>query len=109
MRRSVSALCRSDFGEAEELIEKALQLFAAGKRADAVTTASLALASGEARLGPSHPELVPPLTVLARLYQSQGKYTDAEPLWSQALTIKDNALSPYHKEVLALQDNLGML
>jgi tetratricopeptide (TPR) repeat protein len=43
-----------------------------------------------------HPLTAASLNNLALLYQNQGKYTQAESLLQQALTIREQALGPTH-------------
>jgi tetratricopeptide (TPR) repeat protein len=45
---------------------------------------------------PDHPSTAATLNNLAQLYQAQGRYEEAEPLFLRALTIKEKALPPDH-------------
>ena len=61
-------------------------------------------------LGPDHPDLVITLHNLALLYADQGRYTQAELLYKQALAIKEKALEPKnHPSLATILDNLGRL
>ena len=44
-----------------------------------------ALAGREQVLGPEHPDTLPSVNNLAVLYQAQGRYGEAEPLYQRAL------------------------
>ena len=46
---------------------------------------------------------------LAALYNSQEKYTEAEPLYKKSLMIKRKTLGNEHPEVSELMDKLGKL
>jgi tetratricopeptide (TPR) repeat protein len=50
------------------------------------------LSSKEAALGPDHPNVAIRLNNLAALYQAQGKYAEAEPLYQRSLAIVEKAL-----------------
>ena len=49
-----------------------------------------------------------PLT-LAALYQAQGRYAEAEPLFRRSLAIREKALGPEHPHVAASLHNLAGL
>lgn len=49
-------------------------------------------------LGATHPSTATSLNNLAALYQSQGKYTQAELLFRQVLTIRQQTLGPEHPD-----------
>ena len=53
-----------------------------------------AIAIGETALGPEHPDLAVWLNNLALLYQTQGRYAEAEPLHKRSLAIQEKALGP---------------
>ena len=63
----------------------------------------------ETALGPAHPEVATILTNLALLYQDQGQYAAAEPLYKRALAIEEKALGPDHPEVATTLNNLASL
>jgi esterase/lipase superfamily enzyme/tetratricopeptide (TPR) repeat protein len=46
---------------------------------------------------------------LAALYQYQGRYADAEPLYKRSLAIREKALGPNHPDVGTLLNNLAEL
>ena len=43
-------------------------------------------------LGSDHPDVGTSLNNLAALYQAQGRYSEAEPLYKRSLTIYEKAL-----------------
>ncbi len=49
--------------------------------------------------GPQDPRLATTLNNLAGLYQAQGRYAEAEPLYKRALAIIEKALGPEHPPV----------
>ena len=49
------------------------------------------------------------LNNLALLYNSQGQYAKAEPLYKRALAIWEKALGPEHPAVAFTLENLGEL
>jgi len=46
---------------------------------------------------------------LAFLYYSQGKYKEAEPLYQQALALRQKLLGDDHPDVAASLNNLALL
>src|SRR5262249_13121382 len=83
---SISAAQRAD--EASELDKKILELYNAGRYADAIPIAQQVLAIREKALGRDHPDVATALNNLALLYRGQGRYADAEPLYQRALAIR---------------------
>ena len=57
------------------------------------------LAIQEKAVGPDHPDVARSLNNLARLYATQGRYADAEPLLKRSLAIQEKALGPDHSDV----------
>ena len=55
------------------------------------------------------PMLPPVLNNLAALYDDQGKYSEAEPLYQRALAIREEALGPAHHDVATSLNNLALL
>ena len=49
------------------------------------------------------------LNNLATLYHAQGQYTQAEPLYKNALAIEEKALGPDHPAVVTSLENLTAL
>ena len=67
------------------------------------------LAIREKALGLEHPDVGTSLNNLARLYQSQGRYAEAEPLFRRSLAIREKALGPEHPDVGTALNNLAVL
>ena len=49
------------------------------------------------------------LNNLAGLYDAQGKYGEAEPLYRRALAIREKALGPEHPDVATCLENYAIL
>ncbi|WP_341275514.1 tetratricopeptide repeat protein [Microcystis flos-aquae] len=49
------------------------------------------------------------LNNLAKLYHSQGRYAEAEPLYQQALDIAEQALGENHPNTIIFRENLQTL
>ena len=46
---------------------------------------------------------------LAQLYRTQGRYTDAEPIYRRSLAIREKAFGPEHTELARGLNNLALL
>jgi tetratricopeptide (TPR) repeat protein len=53
-------------------------------------------------LGTEHPDVATSLNNLAVLYSSQGRYEEAEPLYLQALSMRQKLLGTEHPDVAKL-------
>jgi tetratricopeptide (TPR) repeat protein len=60
-------------------------------------------------LGPRHPDTLNSLNNLASLYQRQGRYREAEPLYREALQARREVLGPRHPATLVSLNNLAFL
>ena len=60
-----------------------------------------ALELGDKEFGGDNPTTAILLTNLGKLYQSLGRYADAEPLYKRALVLREKALGPDHSNVAA--------
>ena len=60
-------------------------------------------------LGKEHPDTAISLNNLAALYQAMGEYAKAEPLFQEALRIRQKILGPEHPETAISLNNLGAL
>ncbi len=58
---------------------------------------------------PEHPHVAMSLDNLANLYQAQGNYAEAEPLYKRALAISEGVLGPEHPDVAQSLNNLARL
>ncbi len=63
----------------------------------------------EGALGPEHPDVAQSLNNLAALYDDQGRYAEAEPLYQRSLAIWEKALGPAHPHVATSLENYAAL
>ena len=61
------------------------------------------------KFGPEDSRLATSLNNLALVYQAQGKYAEAEPLFKRALAIQEKALGPEHPDVATCLQNYADL
>ncbi|MFO1434132.1 MAG: tetratricopeptide repeat protein [Candidatus Competibacteraceae bacterium] len=120
------------YGEAEPLLNKALQLRrevlgprhpntleslnnlallyrSQGRYGEAEPLHKEALQLSREVLGPHHPNTLTSLNSLALLYHDQGRYGEAEPLYKEALQLRREVLGPHHPNTLTSLNNLAML
>jgi len=57
-------------------------------------------------LGTEHPDVASSLNNLALLYDSQGRYAEAEPLFQEALKIAEGQLGVNHPNTITIRENL---
>ena len=60
-------------------------------------------------MGPEYPYTAATLHALAVLYQAQGKYEQAEPLYQRALAIREKMEGPRHPDTAATLHSLAIL
>jgi tetratricopeptide (TPR) repeat protein len=60
-------------------------------------------------LGDEHPDVATSFNNLAVLYYAQGRYSEAEPLYQQALALRQNLLGDEHPDVATSFNNLALL
>jgi tetratricopeptide (TPR) repeat protein/CHAT domain-containing protein len=104
-----SNLSAQQVSDVDELNGRIVELFRAGRYAEAVPIAQQVLAIRESTLGRNHPDVAVALNNLAALYDSQGLYADAEPLYQRALAILEQTLGHDHLDVSAALNNLALL
>ena len=63
----------------------------------------------EQKFGPEHPATLTSVNNLAGLYQVQGRYGEAEPLYWRALAASEKVLGPEHPATLRSVNNLAAL
>ena len=63
---------------------------------------------GSLKLAPS-PQLARSMDQLARIYEKQGRYGEAEPLYQRSLTILEQQLGTHHPDVASSLNNLAGL
>jgi tetratricopeptide (TPR) repeat protein len=78
--------------EAERLNQQVIQLYQQGKYNEAILLAEQALAIRKQQLGDNHPSTATSLNNLAGLYESQGRYSEAEPLYKQVLSYQETTI-----------------
>src|SRR6516165_9350579 len=101
---SISAAQQGD--EATALNKKVIELYNAGRYADAIPIAQQVLAIREKALGRDHPDVAQSLNNLAALYESEGRYAETEPLYQRSLAIREKALGREHPNVANTLINL---
>jgi tetratricopeptide (TPR) repeat protein len=104
-----ASLARAQSSTADDLNKRFIELYRAGKFAEAVPLAQQALAIYEKALGPDHPDVAQALNNLATLYYNQGRTAEAEPLYKRSLAIREKALGPDHPDVAQALNNLALL
>ncbi|MFM6517189.1 MAG: tetratricopeptide repeat protein, partial [Microcystis panniformis] len=60
-------------------------------------------------LGDNHPYVAQSLNNLAALYYSQGRYTEAEPLYLEAINIATQVLGENHPNTVTIRENLQIM
>jgi tetratricopeptide (TPR) repeat protein/CHAT domain-containing protein len=93
----------------DALNRQVVQLYQAGKYAEATALAKRSLSVTERKFGPDHPSAATVLNNLAELYRAQGRYAEAEPLMRRALAIDEKNMGPEHPNVAATLNNLAGL
>jgi tetratricopeptide (TPR) repeat protein len=63
----------------------------------------------EQRLGENHPSVATSLNNLAKLYESQGRYAEAEPLYVRAIAIYQERLGENHPHTQTATENFIIL
>ncbi|MEE8176619.1 MAG: tetratricopeptide repeat protein, partial [Acidobacteriota bacterium] len=92
----------------EEHINAGIEAYQLGDNTEAEKQFLAAVGEAE-NFGPKDPRLAQSLNNLAGLYNSQGKYAEAEPLYRRALAIAEAILGPEHPNVAPGINNLGAL
>ena len=101
---SAPALAQTDSWENRNAAGKVA--YEQGDYAEAERHFAAALKIAEA-FGANDPRLGTTLNNLAELYQDQGRYGEAEPLYKRALAIREKALGPEHPDVATSLDDLA--
>ena len=92
----------------EILSDETQELYRSGKYDRAVIVAKKALELAE-ESGPNNVNVATSLNSLALLYEIQGEYALAEPLYKRSLKIVEKALGPDHPNVATNLNNLAKL
>jgi CHAT domain-containing protein/tetratricopeptide (TPR) repeat protein len=104
-----ASLAHTQSRKADELNRRVIELYRAGRYAEAIPLVQQALAIYEKALGPDHPDVATAVNNLALLYDKQGRTAEAEPLYKRALPIYEKAFGPDHPDVAASLNNLTAL
>jgi CHAT domain-containing protein/tetratricopeptide (TPR) repeat protein len=104
---SASILEAQPRDEVGELNKKIIELYKAGRYADAILIAQQVVAIREKTLGPDHPDVAGALSDLATLHYMQGRYADAAQLSQRSLAIREKALGLDHPEVASSLNDLA--
>ncbi len=105
---SLSGTARADEALWQKHMRAGMQAYQRGQYAEAAKLFEAALKETE-EFGPEDPRLALSLNELALLYQAQGKYAQAEPLYKRALAVAEQALGPNHPQVATSLNNLALL
>jgi tetratricopeptide (TPR) repeat protein/CHAT domain-containing protein len=103
---SAPALAQSDSWESQNSAGEAA--YQRGDYAEAEQHFAAALEIAE-EFGADDPRVATSLNNQAVLYQTQGRYADAEPLFRRALAIREKVLGPEHPHVATSLNNLALL
>ncbi|RMH72917.1 MAG: tetratricopeptide repeat protein, partial [Cyanobacteria bacterium J007] len=80
----------------ETLNQQIVQLYQQGQYVAAIPLAERAVQLAQEQWGKEHPNVATSLNNLAGLYESQGRYAEAEPLYLEAVRIHRIALPENH-------------
>ena len=89
-------------------MQVAAKMYHRGNYAEAEKLWAAALRQAE-KFGPHDPRLADTLNNLALVYDAQGSYAKAEPLYERAFTIWEKTLGPAHPNVATSLNNLGLV
>jgi CHAT domain-containing protein len=95
--------------EATRLDALAKKLHSEGKSQYAISSIERSLALREQAQGPRHLGVAKSRNDLGKLYEAQGAYAKAEPLFIGALDIREKALGAMHPDVAQSLNELGVL
>jgi CHAT domain-containing protein/Tfp pilus assembly protein PilF len=105
-----------ELAEAERLLEQVLELYKAGRHAEALPLAERALEARERLLGARHADVLDAYVVVSTLLnqlavaaQDEGDMARAEPLYLRSLAMREKALGPDHPRVATALGNLADL
>ncbi len=84
------------------------QAMSSGKQADAENAFRMALQEAE-KIGPQDPKVAISCVNLANCLRQQGKFVDAEPLYKQAIVVKEKNFGPLHHELISVLENYAKM
>jgi tetratricopeptide (TPR) repeat protein len=102
-------LARAESREAFPLEMRIIELWRAGKYAQATPLAQRVLETYEKRFGRDHPDVAMALNNLAELLRDQGRYAEAEPFYKRALEIEEKATGAEGPNIPHRLDELAVL
>jgi tetratricopeptide (TPR) repeat protein len=94
---------------ADELYDKAMELYGQRKFVEALPLAQQVVGVDEKALGPDHLDFAKDLNLLGLLYHELRHYADAETCYKRSLAIREEQLWPDHPDVAQSVSNLGLL
>ena len=94
----VSAQACTQYASWEATFARGEEAYQEGHYAEAEVSFLAALDEAE-RYGPLDQRLATSLKNLAEVYQAQGRYSEAAPLYRRALAMRKKALGPGHSDV----------
>jgi tetratricopeptide (TPR) repeat protein len=84
---------------ADQLYNKAMELYAQRKFAQALPLAQQVIVIDEKALGPNHLDFAKDLNLLGLVYHELRRYADAEISYKRSLAIREKQLRPDHPDV----------
>ncbi len=103
-----SDLLKAELKRAKILKEQMDELHEKGRYREAIAVGEEVLSVRVKVLGSEHPAVATVLNCLGSLYESQGIYEEAEPLFIRALAIDEKALGSGHTYYYAIASNLPL-
>jgi tetratricopeptide (TPR) repeat protein len=104
---AASVLAQDTSNEWNRLNKEFMVLCQAKNYDRAQAVARVALAEAEKNAGQNNSSLVISLNNLAALYNMQGQYAEATPLFERAMAISEKSLDPNHPLVVASLKNVA--
>ena len=95
--------------ELKALNQRVVELYQAGKYAEAIPLAERYAEGMKTRYGQDATEYATALNNLAQLLQDTNRLSEAEPLMRRALVIFDSSLGPEHPSTRTVRGNLAAL
>ena len=96
-------------GDLNAILRQFNELYDAANYPAALVEAQKLEAGVKARFGVNHPNYDIALNNLALVYEAQGKYAEAEGLFSRALAIKEKALGADHPDMAIALNHLALV
>ncbi len=82
--------------QCQQLNEQTINLYQQGAFTEGIVVAEQVVELARFQWGKNHPNVATSCNNLAGLYESQGRYSEAETLYLEAVAIDRQALSPNH-------------